>query len=208
MSPDGSRIAYVPGPKFGSELWIMDSDGANARRVAFARKPDQPNLGDGWIQHPAWSPNGTRLAYVEAHLATPDPPLFANSLLTRDANGGDLQVVLKDDSRLRPALCWAADGRILFAYHPMSEREDTGVDSISIDERKGKAAAPPQRVTEGQGWIRCFERHVGWKAACCIEGQHNASGVYHRTRSGQPPLEGPSPPDPGHKRESGHGVDR
>ncbi len=155
VSPDGSRIAYVPGPKYGSELWVMDSDGANARRVALARKPDQPNLGDGWIQHAAWSPNGTRLAYVEAHLATPDPPLFANSLLTRDANGGDLQVVLKDDSRLRPALSWTADGRILFAYlnNRASEREDTGVDSISIDERTGKAPAPPQRVTEGQGWI-------------------------------------------------------
>ncbi len=59
---------------------------------------------------------------------TTDPPLFANSLLTRDANGGDLQVVLKDDSRLRPALWWTADGRILFAYlnDPTSEREDTG----------------------------------------------------------------------------------
>lgn len=157
ISPDGSRIAYVPGPKLGSELWVMDSDGSNARRVALARKPDQPNLGDGWIQHAAWSPNGTRLAYVEAHLATAwvDPPQFANSLLTRDANGGDLQVVLKDDSRLRPALCWTADGRILFAYlnNPTSEREDTGVNAISIDERTGKAAAPPQRVTEGQGWI-------------------------------------------------------
>ena len=157
VSPDGSRIAYVPGPKFGSELWTMDSDGANARRVALARKPDQPNLGDGWIQHAAWSPNGTRLAYVEVHLATTqaDPPQFANSLLTRDANGGDLQVVLKDDSRLRPPLWWTANGRILFAYlsNPASEREDTGVNSISIDERTGKAAAPPQRVTEGQGWI-------------------------------------------------------
>jgi DNA-binding winged helix-turn-helix (wHTH) protein/Tol biopolymer transport system component len=157
VSPDGSRIAYVPGPKFGSELWVMDSDGANARRVALARKPDQPNLGDGWIQHAAWSPNGTRLAYVEAHLATTqaDPEQFANSLLTRDANGGDLQFVLKDDSRLRSALSWTADGRILFAFlnNPASEREDTGVDSISIDERTGKAAAPSQRVTEGQGWI-------------------------------------------------------
>jgi Tol biopolymer transport system component len=157
VSPDGSRIAYLPGPKFGSELWVMDSDGANSRRVALARKPDQPNLGDGWIQHAAWSPNSTRLAYVESHLATTqaDPQLYANSLLTRDANGGDLQVVLNDDSRLQPALSWTADGRILFAYlnDPTSEREDTGVDSISIDERTGKAAAPPQRVTEGQGWI-------------------------------------------------------
>jgi DNA-binding winged helix-turn-helix (wHTH) protein/Tol biopolymer transport system component len=157
VSPDGSRIAYVPGPKFGSELWVMDSDGANSRRVALARKPDQPNLGDGWIQHSAWSPNGTRLAYVESHLATTqaDPQLYANSLLTRDANGGDLQVVLNDDSRLRSALSWNTDGRILFAYlnDPTSEREDTGVDSISIDERTGKAAAVPQRVTEGQGWI-------------------------------------------------------
>ena len=155
VSPDGSRIAYVPGPKFGSELWIMDSDGANSRRVARARKPDQTNLGDGWIQHAAWSPNGTRLAYVEAHLATPDPPLFANSLLTRDANGGDLQVVLQDDSRLRPALWWNADGRILFAYldDSTSEREDTGIDSIAINERTGKATVPQQQVTEGQGWI-------------------------------------------------------
>jgi DNA-binding winged helix-turn-helix (wHTH) protein/Tol biopolymer transport system component len=157
VSPDGSRIAYVPGPKFGSELWVMNSDGANARRVASVRRPDQPAVGDGWIQHPVWSPNGTRLAYVEAHLATnqADPPQFANSLLTRDANGGDLQVVLKDDSRLRPALSWTADGRILFAYldDPTSEREDTGIGSISIDERTGKAAAPLQPVTEGQGWI-------------------------------------------------------
>jgi DNA-binding winged helix-turn-helix (wHTH) protein/Tol biopolymer transport system component len=155
VSPDGSRIAYVPGPKFGSELWVMDSDGANARRVALARKPDEPNLGDGWIQRAAWSPNGTRLAYVEVHLATPDPPLYANSLLTCDVNGGDLQVVLKDDPRLRSALFWTADGRILFAYlnSSTSEREDTGVNSISIDERTGKAAAPLQQVTEGQGWI-------------------------------------------------------
>jgi DNA-binding winged helix-turn-helix (wHTH) protein/Tol biopolymer transport system component len=157
VSPDGSRIAYLPGPEFGRELWIMDSDGASARRVALARKPDQPNLGDGWIQHPAWSPNGTRLAYVESRLATTqaDPQLYADSLLTRDANGGGLQVVLSDDSRLRSALWWNADGRVFFAYlnNPTSEREETGVDSISIDERTGKAVAPPQRVTEGQGWI-------------------------------------------------------
>jgi DNA-binding winged helix-turn-helix (wHTH) protein/Tol biopolymer transport system component len=156
VSPDGARIAYVPEPKFGSELWVMDSDGANARRVASVRKPDRPDLGEGWIQHPAWSPNGTRLAYVEARLAThDDPPQFSNSLLTCDAHGGDLQVVLQEDARLRSSLWWNADGRLLFAYlnNPTSEREDTGVHSISMDERTGKAIAPPQRLTGGQGWI-------------------------------------------------------
>jgi DNA-binding winged helix-turn-helix (wHTH) protein/Tol biopolymer transport system component len=157
VSPDGSRIAYRPGPKFGSELWLMDSDGANARRIAWAEKPDQPSLGDSSIQHIAWSPDGTRLAYVEAHLATTqaDPAQFANSLLTRDTRGGDLQVVLKDDPRLRSALCWTADGRILYAYlnNPASEGEDTGVNSIPVDERTGKATGPPQRVTGGQGFI-------------------------------------------------------
>ena len=211
VSPDGSRIAYLPGPKFGSELWAMDSDGANSRRVALARKPDRPNLLDGWIQHAAWSPHGTRPVYVEARLATTqaDPQLYADSLLSRDANGGDLQVLLNDDSQLRSALSWTADGRILFAYlnNPTSEREDVGVDSISIDERTGRAAALPRRVTEGQGWIGSLSATSDGKRLVVSRGEHNASGVYHRTRPRQPPVDGASPLDPGHQRESGHGVD-
>ena len=47
-----------------------------------------------------------------------------------------------------------ADGRILFAYldDSTSEREDTGIDSIAINERTGKATVPQQQVTEA-GWI-------------------------------------------------------
>jgi DNA-binding winged helix-turn-helix (wHTH) protein/Tol biopolymer transport system component len=157
VSPDGSLIAYRPGPNFGDELWVMNSDGSNAHRVAVAEKPDQLSGGEGWIQHIGWSPDGTRLAYVEAHLAMThaDPEQFANSLLTRNVNGGDLQVLLKDDPRLRMALCWTADGRILYSYlnNPASEREDAGVNSIQVDERTGKAIGPPQQITKGQGSI-------------------------------------------------------
>jgi DNA-binding winged helix-turn-helix (wHTH) protein/Tol biopolymer transport system component len=149
VSPDGLRIAYLPGPNFGNELWLMDSDGTNPRKIAAAEKPG----GDIW--HVVWSPGGQRIAYTESHgLAGPTPVEESFSLLTRDANGGDLNVVL-NDSRLKPALSWAADGRILFAYSedPTSEHSDQAVYSIRVDERTGKATGQPQTVTSGQGRV-------------------------------------------------------
>jgi DNA-binding winged helix-turn-helix (wHTH) protein/Tol biopolymer transport system component len=164
VSPDGSRIAFLPGPvgpmvstqsHFGGELWLMGSDGANPRKIAESGKPGQPNS-RSWIFPVAWSPGGQRLAYIERHgVSAPVPAEDTFSLLTRDANGGDLQVVLKDGPRLRSALWWAADGRILYAYHddPENERGDEGVYSIPVDERTGKAIGQPQPITNGQGFI-------------------------------------------------------
>lgn len=157
VSPDGSRIIYRPGPYFGSELWIMDSDGANRRKIAIARKSDLPTLGDGWIQRTTWSPDGSRVAYVEAHLANTqaDPVQYASSLITLNVTTGDSQLVLKDDPRLREAVYWNADGRLLYSClnNLAIEREDAGVNAIPVDQRTGKATGPPLPLTEGQGEI-------------------------------------------------------
>jgi DNA-binding winged helix-turn-helix (wHTH) protein/Tol biopolymer transport system component len=152
VSPDGSRIAYLPGPDFGSELWLMDSDGANPRKIADTKKPGQPST---QIWSMAWSPGGQRIAYIEnGGLPQPTPGDNIYSLRTRDANGGDLQVVL-DDARLKQPLSWAADGRILYAYTegPTSERIDQGVHAISVDERTGKPTGQPQTISLGQGRV-------------------------------------------------------
>ena len=149
VSPDGSRIAYLPGPDVGSELWLMDSDGANRRKIAVAETLR------GRIAPVVWSPRGQRIAYIESHcLAVFDPEEDSFSLQTRDASGGDLQVVLSD-TRMKQALCWIADGRILYAYgeDPASERSDEGIYSIRVDERTGKATSQPQAVTYGQGRV-------------------------------------------------------
>ena len=153
VSPDGSRIAYLPGPKFGSELWLMDSDGAHPRKIAVAETADKPRRGRIWPV--VWSPRGQRIAYIESQdLALLDPEEDRFSLQTRDANGGDPQIVL-NDTRLKQALSWVADGRILFAYRedPTSERNDEGVYSIRVDERTGKATSQPQTVSSGQGRV-------------------------------------------------------
>lgn len=158
LSPDGSRIAYLPRPSQSSELWVMDSDGANARKVVSATTSGQQVSMPSRIFNSAWSPNGKRLAYLEMHfIAGPDPVAPVFSLQTIDLNGGSSTVVL-DDPRVGTALWWAPDGRILLAYRedPAGRQNNFGVYSIRVDERTGKAAGPLQPMTQAEGGIGGF----------------------------------------------------
>ena len=146
---------YLPGPAFGSELWVMDSDGANPRKVVSAGRRDQPNSLGSSIHPMAWSPGGQRIAYIEGHFATaPDPAEQTFSLETIDANGAGSTVVL-DDPRIGMALWWAADGRILYSYRedPAGERSNYGVYSVRVDEHTGMAGRQPQPITNAEGSI-------------------------------------------------------
>jgi DNA-binding winged helix-turn-helix (wHTH) protein/Tol biopolymer transport system component len=155
VSPDGTRIAYLPNPALSNELWVMDSDGANSRKVVSAATRYHQVSMPGKIYPLVWSPNGNRLAYVEHHfVAGPDPVGPTFSLQTIGRNGDSPTVVL-DDPRIGPALWWTPDGRILFAYRedPAGKQNNYGVYSIRIDERTGKATGSPQPITQAEGGI-------------------------------------------------------
>ena len=162
VSPDGSRIAYLPMPNVNqvwtpdtSEMWMMDSDGANPRRVVSVGEKKYgfyPN----WIYPAAWSPTGQHLAYIENHYVDgPDPVQPTHSLRIIGPNGEGATVIL-DDPRIGEALWWTPDGRILFSYRevPAIGRDNYGVYSIRVDERTGKATGPPQPITQAEGRIR------------------------------------------------------
>jgi DNA-binding winged helix-turn-helix (wHTH) protein/Tol biopolymer transport system component len=150
VSPDGSRIAYLPSPNVANEIWMMDSNGANPRKVVSAGGLNKPGSIGSWIFNPVWAPNGKRLAYIERNVVAETEPVEpAVWLLMIDANGGSPTVVL-DDPRIGESLWWAEDGRVLFAYR---KKGNYGVYSISIDELTGKAAGPPQAITEAEGGI-------------------------------------------------------
>src|SRR5271166_6482546 len=115
VSPDGTRIAYVPGHVDSRQLRVMNSDGGNVRTVASAGRRDQPNSPGGWIYPQVWSPGGQRLAYIERYgTAAPNPAGPAVSIRTTNADGSASTVVL-NDPRIGPALWWVPDGRILYA---------------------------------------------------------------------------------------------
>lgn len=156
VSPDGTRIAFVTcPPNSGNQLWVMGADGSNPRKIAEAIQPEVPAHVDSSILSPTWSPNSRRIACIEHHWYGAFAPLAdLSSVWTRDADGGDLQVILQD-TLLGSALSWAPDGRILFASraNTAGERNDEGVHSIRVDERTGKATGQPQFVSSGMGGI-------------------------------------------------------
>jgi TolB protein len=61
-SPDGTRIAFVRRQHDHWELYVVDADGRNLRRLT-----DTPRKPNGEVAHsvsPAWSPDGATLAFL------------------------------------------------------------------------------------------------------------------------------------------------
>lgn len=117
ISPDGSRIAYVraigdyesAGPE-ATEIWTMGIDGADPRPVATGA------LRHG---HPAWSPDGRRLAFVRT--LAEGAGTRTEELVTTDPAGGDLRVVSQVEGTGRTqlgAVEWSPDGtRLVHLAH-------------------------------------------------------------------------------------------
>ena len=156
VSPDGTRIAFVTSPPdSGNQLWVMGGDGSAPRKIAEAHPPEGPTHSLSSIVSPAWSPNSRRIACIEHHDVHSLAPLTdRSSIWTRAADGSDLQIILHD-TLLGSALSWSPDGRILFSSRTgaATERGDEDIRSIRVDERTGKATAPPQLVAGGVGSI-------------------------------------------------------
>ena len=74
FSPDGTRIAFMSGRDGNPEIYVMNVDGSNLRRLT-----NHP-AGDGT---PTWSPNSEQIAFVSDRTGTPQIYLMASRRLER-----------------------------------------------------------------------------------------------------------------------------
>jgi hypothetical protein len=122
-SPDGRRVAFAsarqqppstPDDPYRWDIWVIDADGSNPRRVTF----------DGHASEPAWSPDGQSIAYVSQREDGSD--IFVTGV---DAFEPRNVSNTRSASERNPA--WSPDGQsIVFvgsAYDAVTDVYTTGV---------------------------------------------------------------------------------
>lgn len=114
-SPDGGKIAFIttpdsPTPFTVGELWVMDSDGSDARRLAEA------DAGHGYAAN--WSPDGSRIAFIrrenprDVNADHSSDSLISNIYLVDLQSGGLHPLTSLTDGRVETPH-WSPDGNTL-----------------------------------------------------------------------------------------------
>jgi len=140
VSLDGSKIAFLSGKFDQSEIWLMQADGGEAKKVIKADEGD--------FNPVAWAPDGRRLAYVRT-------TYFSHSLETKieiaDIGSGQTEVILSKPG-LGPALSWTQSGRLIYSLQePLPNRNDFNLWWVQLDSRTARPLGSSTRVTSDRG---------------------------------------------------------
>ncbi len=144
VSPDGTQIAYLSQDR--QELWVMDREGNNARRVLGLPQGTQLGI-------PMWSPTGQRLAYVEG---VSEEAFHPNAIRSVDLQGQNQETILTD-AQLRWAI-WMPDGRLIYSRTENPPRAmEANLWSVNADPSTGRSQSDPRRLTDWVGFrMRIF----------------------------------------------------
>ena len=146
VSPDGREVAFIAGKKLREQVWLVDADGAQPRKLVGEN-------GDlfGAL---AWSPDGARLACMRAGFAYGYGAKGVIEIVDAHDSGVVLhgKVVLSLVGLGEP-LAWAPDGRLIFSLFEARPRQlDSNLWSVALD-RQTKPILPPTRLTNDPGVV-------------------------------------------------------
>ena len=146
VSPNGSQIAFVKGPRHSEEMWVMEGSGENPTRLAGCQMCT--------FGVPAWSPDGREIAYVITKYG-PDWKV-KTSIVRLDLRNGRQETILSSGSRqaevgveveLGPALVWTSDNHLVYSMsEPAPNEDDSNVWSVPLDDQ-GRIAGVAVRLT-------------------------------------------------------------
>ena len=173
ISPDGRRVLYTVSEvgkwkdnKRVTAIWIVDSDGANARRF-LAHEKDRA---------PAWSPDGRHVAFLASRdaAAGKDERRCRGTIWVIPVDGGEASRLTDHKSKIK-AFEWTKDSTsiVFLAERVKSEAqkaaEKAGDDAIFVDE--GPNGQERARV------LRAVARRAGGQARAVVT---HDDALHHR----------------------------
>lgn len=135
-SPDGSHITFIKIPDTQTpftvgELWVMDSDGSNPRKLADA------DAGHGYAAN--WSPDGKRIAFVrrenpdDARADQSSEALISNIYLVDVQTGTLTQITHLEEGRAETP-SWSIEGNTLAFNMVINDRMNVHLADLSTGE--------------------------------------------------------------------------
>jgi Tol biopolymer transport system component/DNA-binding winged helix-turn-helix (wHTH) protein len=161
VSPDGSKIAFLQGKWDNEEIWLMDADGNNARKIVDG---GQDNFGAV-----AWAPDAKRFACVRTTTTK-----TGKQIEVYDVTSGRSEVILSE-SRLGNEIAWMNTGRLIYS---LDEAEPNQSDSnlwwVQLDPRTGHSSGPSARITNDRGSIAGISVAVDGNRMALLRGAFQA----------------------------------
>ncbi len=148
VSPDGSQIAFAD--RFGfrgssKEIWVMGLGGEEPRKIFTAKE------GEGFVQA-AWSPDGSRIAYLRLSLAAGSDPAALESF---DLKARKVTTLLSDPQLAGfsgSGFYWSPGGRIIYSrQEPPPNAQDSNLWELRVNSITGEPAGKPRKITHWSG---------------------------------------------------------
>lgn len=165
VSPDGSTIAFLTGSRSNqpenamnrhlirdAEIWIMTTDGENARRILSSNPLT-------YIGSVVWSPHGARMAFQRFREEGGTAIGYTIETIDLKGNAGSTLFeklhyrVPSIDHGLPEDISWLADGRIIYAVRePPPIIRDSNLWAVMVDESRGQRRGEPAKITKLAGF--------------------------------------------------------
>jgi Tol biopolymer transport system component len=143
-SPDGKQIAFIKIPDSQTpftvgELWVMDADGANPRKLADA------DAGHGYAAN--WSPDGKSIAFVkrenpEQASADQSSESLVSNIYIIDIQSGERKQITSFTNGRAETPFWSPDGNTLALNAVLNGRMEVQIADIASGEIQSLTSEP------------------------------------------------------------------
>jgi Tol biopolymer transport system component len=161
ISPDGTKIAFASNRHWDTtgvdqlDIYVMNADGTGEpRRLTFDAAPTYPL--ETQSQNPAWSPDGTRIAYESTRGFEGKGEVF---VVNADGSGQPINVSNDPSWDTDPA--WSPDGtQITFTSERAGQRDIWAVDAPPASPTTPAAALSPLSLGADTAWAASGPRNL------------------------------------------------